>query len=105
MVLSVCWMRKRETVGYNVHVYEINKPSFFPEVRLFFFCICSEKNVPVFHLNYEKKDLALWVRVNNMNGDDAYEAKLVGTFPDVASYSGVRSQQPTVNRTSSVELQ
>uniref|UniRef100_A0A671YR48 Integrin subunit alpha 6 n=1 Tax=Sparus aurata TaxID=8175 RepID=A0A671YR48_SPAAU len=55
----------------------------------------TEKNVPVFHLNYEKKDLALWVRVNNMNGDDAYEAKLVGSFPDVASYSGVRSQQPT----------
>lgn len=83
---------------------------FFPEVQpevsfFFFFCTCSEKNVPVFHLNYEKKDLALWVRVNNMNGDDAYEAKLVGSFPDVASYSGVRSQQPTVNRTSSVELQ
>lgn len=31
--------------------------------------------------------------MNNMNGDDAYEAKLVGTFPDILSYSGVRSHQ------------
>ncbi|XP_035030924.1 integrin alpha-6 isoform X1 [Hippoglossus stenolepis] len=52
-----------------------------------------KNNVPVFHLNYERKDLALRVTVNNMNGDDAYEAKLVGTFPDTLSYSGVRSQQ------------
>ncbi|XP_035460576.2 integrin alpha-6 isoform X2 [Scophthalmus maximus] len=50
-------------------------------------------NIPVFHLNYERKDLALQVTVNNMNGDDAYEAKLVGTFPDTLSYSGVRSNQ------------
>ncbi|XP_068184928.1 integrin alpha-6 [Antennarius striatus] len=54
-----------------------------------------KKNIPVFHLNYERKDLALRVTVNNMNGDDAYEAKLVGTFPDVLSYSGVRSHQTT----------
>ncbi|XP_062258055.1 integrin alpha-6 isoform X2 [Platichthys flesus] len=52
-----------------------------------------KNNVPEFHLNYERKDLALRVTVNNMNGDDAYEAKLVGTFPDTLSYSGVRSQQ------------
>uniref|UniRef100_A0A3Q3FZN5 Integrin, alpha 6a n=1 Tax=Labrus bergylta TaxID=56723 RepID=A0A3Q3FZN5_9LABR len=49
-------------------------------------------NVPVFYLNYERKDLALRVTVNNMNGDDAYEAKVVGTFPETLSYSGVRSQ-------------
>uniref|UniRef100_A0A665WQV3 Integrin alpha-2 domain-containing protein n=1 Tax=Echeneis naucrates TaxID=173247 RepID=A0A665WQV3_ECHNA len=49
-----------------------------------------KNNIPVFHLNYERKDLALQVTVNNMNGDDAYEAKLVGTFPDSLSYSGVR---------------
>uniref|UniRef100_A0A665WQE7 Uncharacterized protein n=1 Tax=Echeneis naucrates TaxID=173247 RepID=A0A665WQE7_ECHNA len=53
-----------------------------------------KNNIPVFHLNYERKDLALQVTVNNMNGDDAYEAKLVGTFPDSLSYSGVRSHQP-----------
>nr|XP_019945545.1 PREDICTED: integrin alpha-6 isoform X1 [Paralichthys olivaceus] len=52
-----------------------------------------KNNVPMFHLNYERKDLALRVTVNNMDGDDAYEAKLVGTFPDALSYSGVRSQQ------------
>lgn len=39
------------------------------------------------------------VTVNNMNEDDAYEAKLVGTFPDTLSYSGVRSHQTTVNKT------
>ncbi|KAM9850652.1 integrin alpha-6 [Aulostomus maculatus] len=50
-----------------------------------------KSNIPVFHLNYERKDLALRLTVNNMNGDDAYEAKLVGTFPDTLSYSGVRS--------------
>uniref|UniRef100_A0A8C9Z961 Integrin subunit alpha 6 n=1 Tax=Sander lucioperca TaxID=283035 RepID=A0A8C9Z961_SANLU len=47
-----------------------------------------KNTVPVFHLNYERKDLALRVTVNNMNEDDAYEAKLVGTFPDTLSYSG-----------------
>lgn len=46
----------------------------------------------MFHLSYERKDLALWVTVSNMNGDDAYEAKLVGNFPNVLSYSGFRSQ-------------
>lgn len=57
------------------------------------YCTCSKNNIPVFYLNYERKNLALQVTVNNMNGDDAYEAKLVGTFPDVLSYSGVRSHQ------------
>uniref|UniRef100_A0A4W6FWJ8 Integrin subunit alpha 6 n=1 Tax=Lates calcarifer TaxID=8187 RepID=A0A4W6FWJ8_LATCA len=33
------------------------------------------------------------VMVSNMNGDDAYEAKLVGTFSDVLSYSGYRTNQ------------
>ncbi|KAF7215846.1 integrin alpha-6 isoform X1 [Nothobranchius furzeri] len=51
----------------------------------------SKNNIPEFHLNYEKKDLALQVIVTNTNGDDAYEAKLVGKFPETLSYSGVRS--------------
>uniref|UniRef100_A0A665WQW9 Uncharacterized protein n=1 Tax=Echeneis naucrates TaxID=173247 RepID=A0A665WQW9_ECHNA len=63
-----------------------------------FLCVCSKNNIPVFHLNYERKDLALQVTVNNMNGDDAYEAKLVGTFPDSLSYSGVRSHQPKLEK-------
>ncbi|XP_029314787.1 LOW QUALITY PROTEIN: integrin alpha-6 [Cottoperca gobio] len=57
-----------------------------------------KNNVPVFHLNYERKDLALLVTVNNMNEDDAYEAKLVGTFPDTLPYSGVRSHQTTFDK-------
>uniref|UniRef100_A0A3B4VE67 Integrin subunit alpha 6 n=1 Tax=Seriola dumerili TaxID=41447 RepID=A0A3B4VE67_SERDU len=57
-----------------------------------------KNNIPVFHLNYERKDLALQVTVKNMNGDDAYEAKLVGTFPDALSYSGVRPHQSMVEK-------
>ncbi|KAK2839791.1 hypothetical protein Q5P01_013531 [Channa striata] len=57
-----------------------------------------KNKIPVFHLNYERKDLALRVTVNNMGGDDAYEAKLVGTLPDVLSYSGVRSHQTKVEK-------
>ncbi|KAM3608148.1 uncharacterized protein V6R79_020089 [Siganus canaliculatus] len=53
-----------------------------------------KKNIPVFHLNYERNYLALMVTVNNLRGDDAYETKLVGTFPDT-SYSGVRSHPTT----------
>lgn len=60
---------------------------------VFMYCICSKNNIPVFNLNYERKNLALQVTVNNMNGDDAYEAKLVGNFPEMLSYSGVRSHQ------------
>ncbi|KAM7407449.1 hypothetical protein PAMA_003259 [Pampus argenteus] len=55
-----------------------------------------KNNIPEFRLNYERKDLALRVTVNNINGDDAYEAKLVGSFPDTLSYSGVRSQQTMI---------
>ncbi|XP_049905108.1 integrin alpha-6 isoform X1 [Epinephelus moara] len=55
-------------------------------------------NVPEFHLNYERKDLALRVTVDNMHEDDAYEAKLVGTFPDTLSYSGVRSTPTTMEK-------
>uniref|UniRef100_A0A8C4P1D2 Integrin, alpha 6a n=1 Tax=Dicentrarchus labrax TaxID=13489 RepID=A0A8C4P1D2_DICLA len=60
-----------------------------------------KRNIPVFHLSYDRKDLALQVTVSNMNGDDAYEAKLVGTFRDTLSYSGVRSNQTPVNKTRS----
>ncbi|KAM6934180.1 integrin alpha-6 [Xenentodon cancila] len=52
----------------------------------------SKDNVYEFLLSYEKKDLALEVAVTNMNGDDAYEAKVVADFPASLSYSGVRSQ-------------
>lgn len=55
----------------------------------------SKNNFPEFHVNYEKKDLAVQVTVSNMNGDDAYEAKLVGNFLDTLPYSGVRSRLTT----------
>ncbi|XP_042350253.1 integrin alpha-6 isoform X2 [Plectropomus leopardus] len=58
----------------------------------------TKNNIPVFHLSYERKDLAVHVTVDNMNADDAYEAKLVGTFPDTLSYSGVRSHQTTAEK-------
>nr|XP_020452044.1 integrin alpha-6 isoform X2 [Monopterus albus] len=57
-----------------------------------------KNNIPVFHLNYERKDLALRVTVNNLNGDDAYEAKLLGSFSDTLSYSGVRTHQTTMEK-------
>lgn len=44
----------------------------------------------MFHLGYDRKDLALRVTVSNMGGDDAYEAKLLANFPGVLSYSGIR---------------
>ncbi|KAM8856284.1 integrin alpha-6 isoform 1-T1 [Spinachia spinachia] len=58
----------------------------------------TTNNAPVFHLTYERKDLALRVTVDNMNEDDAYEAKLVGTFPDTLPYSGVRSHEKTLEK-------
>ncbi|CAN9497762.1 unnamed protein product [Ophioblennius macclurei] len=58
----------------------------------------SKNNLPEFHVNYEKKDLAVKVTVSNVNGDDAYEAKLVGNFPDNLPYSGVRSPLTTTEK-------
>ncbi|XP_077392830.1 integrin alpha-6 isoform X1 [Festucalex cinctus] len=55
-------------------------------------------NMSVFHLTYERKDLALRLTVSNLNGDDAYEAKLMGSFPDTLSYSGVRSHRTMVDK-------
>uniref|UniRef100_A0A3Q3VLA2 Uncharacterized protein n=1 Tax=Mola mola TaxID=94237 RepID=A0A3Q3VLA2_MOLML len=75
--------RSNVKMEYKLYYKQNNLDVYFP----------LPKNIPVFHLNYEKKDLAVRVTVNNVNGDDAYEAKLVGTFPDVLSYSGVRSHQ------------
>uniref|UniRef100_A0A8C5GRQ9 Integrin alpha-6-like n=1 Tax=Gouania willdenowi TaxID=441366 RepID=A0A8C5GRQ9_GOUWI len=57
-----------------------------------------KENFPEFHLNYEKKDLAIRVTVTNINGDDAYEAKLVANFFDIVSYSGVRSHRTTTEK-------
>uniref|UniRef100_A0A3B5MMJ3 Integrin, alpha 6a n=1 Tax=Xiphophorus couchianus TaxID=32473 RepID=A0A3B5MMJ3_9TELE len=61
-----------------------------------FVYLCSAHNIPEFKLTYEKKDLAVKVTVTNKNGDDAYEAKLVGKFPEILSYSGVRSSNKQI---------
>lgn len=52
----------------------------------------------MFHLTYQRKDLAVQVTVDNMGGDDAYEAKLLTTFPKTLSYSGVRSNPAPVRQ-------
>uniref|UniRef100_A0AAY4ET33 Integrin alpha-2 domain-containing protein n=1 Tax=Denticeps clupeoides TaxID=299321 RepID=A0AAY4ET33_9TELE len=41
----------------------------------------------------DQKDIAIEVKVNNRNGDDAHEARLVGMFPDSLSYSAFRSHR------------
>ncbi|XP_033842646.1 integrin alpha-6 isoform X1 [Periophthalmus magnuspinnatus] len=69
---------------YKLYYKQNNQGTFSP--------LPVKEGIPVFYLNYEKKDLAIEVTVNNMNGDDAYEAKLTGVFPDNLTYSGVRSQ-------------
>uniref|UniRef100_A0A8C5BVA1 Integrin subunit alpha 6 n=1 Tax=Gadus morhua TaxID=8049 RepID=A0A8C5BVA1_GADMO len=56
-----------------------------------------ENGTPVFSMSEQKTDLALQVTVKNRNGDDAHEAKLVGSFPESLSYSGFRSHNPTVS--------
>ncbi|XP_072300550.1 integrin alpha-6 isoform X2 [Eucyclogobius newberryi] len=71
-------------MNYKLHYKQNNQGTFSP--------LPFKDGLPVFYLNYEKKDLAVKVTVNNMNGDDAYEAKLTGVFPDNLTYSGVRSQ-------------
>nr|XP_046259385.1 integrin alpha-6 isoform X2 [Scatophagus argus] len=68
---------------------------YYKEINLDVYSPLPIEKIPVFHLRSEKKLLALRVTVSNTNGDDAYEAKLVGTFPSTLSYSGVRSQYTT----------
>ncbi|XP_048882034.1 integrin alpha-6 isoform X2 [Brienomyrus brachyistius] len=54
-----------------------------------------QNGVPVISLS-DQKDIALEITVKNRNGDDAHEAKLVGTFPSSLSYSAFRSQKTGV---------
>ncbi|XP_041857884.1 integrin alpha-6 isoform X2 [Melanotaenia boesemani] len=81
--------RSNLKMKYSLH-YRQKSQDPFPSIE-------SRNNIPEYHLNYDKKDLALKVTVNNMKGDDAYEAKLVGRFPDTLSYSGVRLDHSTTN--------
>ncbi|XP_035531993.1 integrin alpha-6 isoform X2 [Morone saxatilis] len=77
--------RSNLKMDYQLYYKPNNQDAFTP--------LPIKRNIPVFHLSYDRKDLALRVTVSNMNGDDAYEAKLVGTFQDTLSYSGIRSHQ------------
>ncbi|KAM4560818.1 integrin alpha-6 [Fundulus diaphanus] len=70
-------------MNYSLYYKEISQDIFSPLPK-------SADNVPVFVKSNEKRDLFLGVTVTNENQDDAYEAKLVGKFPDTLSYSGVR---------------
>lgn len=57
----------------------------------FSFFIPSENGVPVLSLS-DQKDIALEVTVSNLNGDDAYEASMVATFPPSLTYSAFRPE-------------
>uniref|UniRef100_A0A669D9W9 Integrin subunit alpha 6 n=1 Tax=Oreochromis niloticus TaxID=8128 RepID=A0A669D9W9_ORENI len=70
-------------MNYSLHYKEANKEEYPP----------LEKRLKVI---LKLKDLAVLVTVSNMNGNDAYEAKLVGTFPNTMSYSGVRTDPKTM---------
>uniref|UniRef100_A0A8C4NHY9 Integrin, alpha 6b n=1 Tax=Dicentrarchus labrax TaxID=13489 RepID=A0A8C4NHY9_DICLA len=50
-----------------------------------------ENGVPVISLS-DQKDIALEVTVTNLNGDDAYEASVIASFPRSLTYSAVRVQ-------------
>ncbi|KAJ0070270.1 hypothetical protein NL108_007591 [Boleophthalmus pectinirostris] len=75
-------------MNYELYYKQNNQGTFSP--------IPVKNGIPVFYLNYEKKDLAVKVTVNNKNGDDAYEAKLTGLFSENLTYSGVRSQDKQI---------
>ncbi|KAM9709535.1 integrin alpha-6 isoform 1-T1 [Menidia menidia] len=81
--------RSNLIMDYTLLYKERSRENFYP--------INSMNNIYEFHRDNEKRDLALRVTVSNPNGDDAYEAKLVGRFPDKLSYSGVRSELTACN--------
>uniref|UniRef100_I3JQ04 Integrin subunit alpha 6 n=1 Tax=Oreochromis niloticus TaxID=8128 RepID=I3JQ04_ORENI len=72
-------------MNYSLHYKEANKEEYPPLEKRLKFIVKSQR-----------KDLAVLVTVSNMNGNDAYEAKLVGTFPNTMSYSGVRTDPKTM---------
>uniref|UniRef100_A0A669C3Z5 Integrin subunit alpha 6 n=1 Tax=Oreochromis niloticus TaxID=8128 RepID=A0A669C3Z5_ORENI len=71
-------------MNYSLHYKEANKEEYPPLEK-------SENDIPEFIVKSQRKDLAVLVTVSNMNGNDAYEAKLVGTFPNTMSYSGMEN--------------
>ncbi|XP_035526753.1 integrin alpha-6-like isoform X1 [Morone saxatilis] len=55
-----------------------------------------ENGVPVISLS-DQKNIALEVTVTNLNGDDAYEASVIASFPSSLTYSTYRPQTNLVN--------
>lgn len=58
--------------------------------------LTSGKDVPVISLS-DQKDITLEVNVTNLNGDDAYEASVVASFPRAVTYSAFRSLSQEVS--------
>lgn len=58
--------------------------------------------MPVISLS-NQKDIALEVKVTNLNGDDAYEASVLASFPRSVTYSAFRVP-PTVSLSFSLRL-
>uniref|UniRef100_A0A4W4EHF5 Integrin alpha-2 domain-containing protein n=1 Tax=Electrophorus electricus TaxID=8005 RepID=A0A4W4EHF5_ELEEL len=72
---------------YTFYSCEDNKNIFHP--------LPVQDGVPVISLG-DQKEIALEVTVTNQNGDDAYEAVLIGTFPDSLSYSAFRPKNNVI---------
>ncbi|XP_044074284.1 integrin alpha-6-like isoform X2 [Siniperca chuatsi] len=73
---NVCQSNLQVTYRYGHKTTDIN--TFTP--------LEMEDNVPVISLS-DHKDIALEVKVTNLNGDDAYEAFVLASFPQSLSYS------------------
>lgn len=88
-------------VWVNHSKKQTSKHICFPYAQLCIFCFCSENGIPVLVLK-DQKDIALEITVTNnpsdarnpqKDGEDAYEAKLIATFPDSLTYSAFREMR------------
>lgn len=52
-------------------------------------CVQRDGGVPLISLS-KQKEIALEVKVTNLNGDDAYEASVLASFPSSLTYSTSR---------------
>ncbi|KAJ8403330.1 hypothetical protein AAFF_G00351020 [Aldrovandia affinis] len=81
--------KRQNSLPQLLPVLNSNQPSKVINKLLF-----RENGIPVISLS-DQKDIALEITVNNKNGEDAHEAKLLGSFPSALSYSAFRSQRTT----------
>ncbi|KAJ8349831.1 hypothetical protein SKAU_G00249610 [Synaphobranchus kaupii] len=73
-------------IQYKFFYRDPSKDEFWP--------LPVEDGVPVMSLS-EQKDIALEVTVTNKNGEDAHDARLVGSFPPALRYSAFHTQRAT----------